>query len=80
MPLSISDGALPWQRLAVTNAHLRDERITFEEETHTYTIDGSRDNWTSCTGFIHTYFAPFEPDVVIKKMMTAKETLSNVAG
>jgi PD-(D/E)XK nuclease superfamily len=69
MPLSITDGALAWQRLAVKHAHPRDARISFEEETHTYTIDGSREGWTSCTGFIHTYFAPFEPDVVIEKMM-----------
>lgn len=69
MPLSITDGALAWQRLAVKNVHPRDARISFEEETHTYTIDGSREGWTSCTGFIHTYFAPFEPDVVIEKMM-----------
>ena len=47
MPLSISDGALAWQRLAVVAAHPRDERIQFEEETHTYTIDGTRAGWTS---------------------------------
>ena len=73
MPLSITDGALAWQRLAVKNAHPRDARISFEEETHTYTIDGSREGWTSCTGFIHTYFAPFDPDAVIAKMMASRK-------
>ncbi len=73
MPLSITDGALAWQRLAVKNVHPRDARISFEEETHTYTIDGSREGWTSCTGFIHTYFAPFDPDAVIAKMMASRK-------
>ena len=73
MPLSISDGALPWQRLAVKNAHPRDERISFEEETHTYTIDGTREGWTSCTGFIHGFFEAFDPDAVISKMMRSRK-------
>jgi hypothetical protein len=73
MPLSISDGALPWQRLAVKNAHPRDERISFEEETHTYTIDGTKEGWTSCTGFIHGFFGAFDADAVIKKMMRSSK-------
>lgn len=71
MPQSISEGALAWQRLAVVNAHPRDERIQFEEETHTYTIDGVRKGWTSCTGFLHNFFGHFDADAVIKKMMTS---------
>ena len=47
MPLSITDGALDWQRLAVINHHDRDDHIQFEEETHTYTIDGVRKGWIS---------------------------------
>lgn len=73
MPQSIVDGALPWQRLAVVNAHPRDERITFEEETHKYTIDGVRDGWISCTGFIHGFFEAFDPDAVIAKMMASRK-------
>ena len=69
MPLSISDGALAWQRLAVINKHPRDDNIQFEEETHTYTIDGVRAGWTSCTGFLHNFFGHFDADVVIAKMM-----------
>jgi len=68
MPQSISDGALAWQRLAVVNRHPRDERITFDEATHKYTIDGSRYD-ISCTGFVHSFFGHFDPDDVIKKMM-----------
>jgi hypothetical protein len=73
MPLSITDGALAWQRLAVKNAHPRDARIAFEEETHTYTIDGVKEGWTSCTGFIHGFFEHFDPDAVIAKMMASRK-------
>jgi hypothetical protein len=72
MPQSISDGALPWQRLARKNAHPRDERITFEEETHTYTIDGARAGWISCTGFIHNFCQEFDADAIIDKMMSGR--------
>jgi len=71
MPLSIQDGALAWQRLAVLNKHERDDRIQFEEETHTYTIDGTRAGWTSCTGFLHNFFGHFDADAVIAKMMAS---------
>ena len=73
MPLSISDGALEWQRLAVVNKHPRDDRIQFEEETHTYTIDGERKGWTSCTGFLHNFFGHFDADAVIAKMMASSK-------
>ncbi len=73
MPQTIDDGALPWQRLAVVNAHPRDARISFEEASHTYTIDGTREGWTSCTTFIHTFFGDFDADAVIAKMMGSKK-------
>lgn len=77
MPLSISDGALEWQRLAVINHHPRDDRIQFEEETHTYTIDGVRKGWTSCTGFLHNFFGHFDADAVISKMMSGPNWYSS---
>lgn len=73
MPLSITDGALPWQRLAVKNAHPRDARISFEEETHTYTIDGTKAGWISCTGFIHGFFEGFDADAVIPKILSSRK-------
>jgi hypothetical protein len=73
MPLTITDGALPWQRLAVKNAHPRDMRIAFREEDHTYAIDGDRTNWTSCTTFIGTFYEHFNPDAVIAKMMSSRK-------
>jgi hypothetical protein len=69
MPTSITDGALAWQRLAVVNPHPRDARITFDEASHTYTIDGSRQGWTSCTQFIGGFHEHFDPDTIIAKMM-----------
>lgn len=70
MPLSIGEGgALGWQRLAVVNAHPKDDRIQFNEAEHTYTIDGTKAGWSSCTQFIHKFFGHFEPDKVIPKMM-----------
>jgi hypothetical protein len=71
MPLSITEGALAWQRLAEINKHPRDDRIQFEEESHTYTIDGTRAGWTSCTGFLHNFFGHFDADAVIAKMMSS---------
>jgi hypothetical protein len=71
MPQSITDGALAWQRLAVLNHHPRDDHIQFEEETHTYTINGERKGWTSCTGFLHNFFGHFDADAVIAKMMSS---------
>ena len=72
MPLTITDGALPWQRLAVKNAHPRDARIAFREEDHTYAIDGDRTNWTSTTTLIGTFHEHFDADAVIAKMMSGR--------
>lgn len=73
MPLSIADGALPWQRLAVLHKHPRDDQIQFDEPTHTYTIDGVREGWVSCTTFIHKFFPPFDADAIIDKMMNSNK-------
>lgn len=72
MPSTIADGALAWQRLAVVNKHVRDDRILFDEESHTYTIDGTREGWISTTQFIHGFFGKFDPDDVICKMMKGR--------
>ena len=77
MPQSVNEGALAWQHLAVLNHHDRDDRIQFEEESHTYTIDGARKGWTSCTGFLHNFFGEFNADAVIKKMMSSSKWSSS---
>lgn len=77
MPLSITDGALSWQRLAVKNAHIRDTRIGFEEATHAYTVDGVREGWVSCTTFIGQFYEHFNADKVIMKMMCSSNWTSS---
>ena len=77
MPQSVSDGALSWQRLARVNEHPRDSRISFEEETHTYTVDGVKAGWISCTGFVHSFFGHFDADSVISKMMSGRNWTSH---
>jgi hypothetical protein len=58
-----------WQQLAFKNTHPRDARLRFYEPTHTYYIDGSSENVTSCTGFLHQFFPHFDAAGTIKKMM-----------
>lgn len=78
MPLSIGEGgALTWQRLAVVNEHPRDARIQFNEEEHSYAIDGVKTGWSSCTQFIHKFFGHFDPDAVIAKMMRGRDWIKS---
>jgi hypothetical protein len=60
---------LPWQSLAVKNRHPRDLCIEFDEPTHRYTVNGTSEQWISCTGFLHMFFPHFDPDATIRKMM-----------
>jgi hypothetical protein len=40
--------------------------LTFDEETHTYTLDG--DTYTSVTTLLSTWFKPFDKDVALKSV------------
>ena len=52
------------------NAHPRDKRIQFFENTHTYIIDAEPTvKYTSVTTWIHEHFEKFDADLVIAKMM-----------
>ena len=55
----------PWQELSFKNKHPRDDSISFDEPTHTYTVNGTYKGWTSCTGFIHKFFPHFDADADI---------------
>lgn len=57
--------------LRIKNPHPRDERITFEEGPHIYTIDGESD-YTSTTTVVHSHFSTFNADKIITKMMNSK--------
>jgi len=57
--------------------HPRDARIRFYEETHTYTLydeQGHPIPWKpiSVTTLIHQFFSPFDPDVIIGRMMQSR--------
>lgn len=64
--------------LSRNNPHPRDAYISFEEETHYYTISiPGRETqngyeYTSVTQWIHRLFQPFNADKIIDKMMSAK--------
>jgi len=53
-------------KLKTENQHERDKRIVFDEEPHIYYID-NRPYDISVTGFIHSFFAHFDPDEIIEK-------------
>lgn len=68
--------------LANKNSHVRDSRISFEEEGHKYTIDGkdakdSEKPYTSVTTFVHQQFEPFDADKIISKMMASPKWPKN---
>ena len=58
------------------NPHPRDIRVTFDEPTHIYTIDGSSDGVISVTTLIHKHFPHFDPDDVLKKMRASLKGLN----
>lgn len=59
--------------LALRHAHPRDSRITFDEPTHTYTIDDGAQKYTSVTTFIKPLFEEFDADAVIANMMRSSK-------
>ena len=58
------------------NKHERDNRILFDEPSHTYTIDGDS-NYTSVTTYVHRHFEKFDSDKVIDNMMKSKNWPNN---
>jgi hypothetical protein len=61
----------PWQELSFKNRHPRDASIVFDEPTHVYTVNGTSKGYISCTKFLHEFFPHFDPDAIIKKMMSS---------
>ena len=50
------------------HGHPRDARISFQEEGHTYTVDGESGSYVSVTTLIHRFFPHFDADAVIAKI------------
>lgn len=59
--------------LSEKHPHIRDTRIQFVEDTHTYYIDGSSDGVTSTTTFIHSHFPHFNAGKVLTAMKADKK-------
>jgi hypothetical protein len=59
-------------KLAIENHHQMDDRISFEEFTHTYTIDGET-GYTSVTTFVHQHFPHFDADGTIASLLCEKK-------
>jgi ATP-dependent exoDNAse (exonuclease V) beta subunit len=62
--------------LALKNAHVRDQDITFQEEGHIYTIRGDK-YYKSCTTWIKSFFEKFNADEIIDKMMKSEQWPTN---
>ena len=55
-------------KLARDNHHPFDDRISFDEPTHVYTIDGDS-NYTSVTTFLHHQFPSFNPSATATNLL-----------
>jgi len=55
-------------KLAIENHHPFDDHISFEESTHTYTIDGDS-SFTSVTTFLHHQFPTFHPEKAAQALL-----------
>jgi hypothetical protein len=55
--------------LATTNHHPFDDRISFVEDTHVYTIDGDS-SFTSVTTFLHHHFPAFDQEKVAASLLS----------
>jgi ATP-dependent exoDNAse (exonuclease V) beta subunit len=71
--MALITNTLAANMLKDTNPHERDARITFDEPSHTYAVDGSNEGYTSVTTLIHKLFQPFNADMIISKMMQSKK-------
>ena len=64
--------------LSEKNKHERDERISFDEKTHTYYVDGSSEGIVSVTTLIHHHFPKFDSDKILKVMKNKNEKYPNM--
>lgn len=60
---------LPATSLQKKNKHPLDLHIQFFDEGHIYDVDGRQD-YMSCTTFVHQFFDDFDADAIIAKMMS----------
>lgn len=65
--------------LSEKNKHERDNRISFDESTHTYYVDGSSDGIISVTTLIHNHFPKFDSDKILKLMKNKSKKYPNMS-
>lgn len=63
-------------RLAMENGHTRDKSILFDEEPHTYYING-KCNYTSVTTVVHEFFPEFDSHDVARNMIKRRDFATN---
>jgi hypothetical protein len=61
--------------LAIQNHHPMDDRISFDEPTHIYTIDGDS-TYTSVTTFVHHHFPHFDGEKVIRNLLAPNRIIN----
>jgi hypothetical protein len=62
-----------WDILSRVHKHARDSRIVFEEDTHTYKIDGDTSGWCSVTEFLKKFHEPFDPKKCANAVMNSRK-------
>lgn len=55
--------------------HERDARITFDEPTHAYYLDGEHKFSISCTGYVHGYFPHFDAQGTAAKLAAKPDSM-----
>jgi ATP-dependent exoDNAse (exonuclease V) beta subunit len=64
------------RRICIGKKFDRDHLLTFDEESHTYFVNGNIMS-TSVTQLVHKYFPPFLGDIVAKKMVSRSDFLTS---
>ena len=65
--------------LSQINKHERDDRISFDEKTHTYYVDGSSEGIISVTTLMHNHFPKFDSNKALKLMKNKSEKYPNMS-
>lgn len=59
-------------KLEKLNPHRNDPRLLYNDETHTYYIDGIKAE-ISVSGFVHKLFKPFEKEIAIDNILRSRK-------
>lgn len=62
--------------LSTLNPHERDNRLTYDDANHKYTVDGDISH-ISCTTFTNSFFGPFNRDEAIQNIVNSDRYISD---